>query len=193
MSEQKACFCDYEEENGPLSCVLDGVRYVYDECAYAAELPEGAGKEECIFWCPDKAKELENAKNPPFDLVLVLKNKQDPHPIGIDSSLRQWISVDKAKHLVNDLQLARSEIAEYIAEGIRYASKETGMIWPEKTVIVTHSTSELAELDDLLGWPIMIMDIPSGYPFFVAFPSEELDKAALQKSFLEFLDTNDFE
>jgi hypothetical protein len=104
--KQKACFCDYEEENGPLSCVLDGVGYVYDECAYAAELPDGAGKEECIFWCPIEANKLEEANKPPFGLVTVIECKSESCPIGISLHRHDVFSIDLARNLIKDLQKA---------------------------------------------------------------------------------------
>ena len=82
----------------------------------------------------------------------------------------------------------RHEINEYIAAGIRYAARETMLRWPEETIIVTTSFCELAELDEIIGMKVFIMDAPSSFDFFVAFPSENKVSYKLQKAFLEYLD-----
>jgi len=80
----------------------------------------------------------------------------------------------------------RSKYAEYIAGAIRFATKETGLQWPDGTIIVTKSYGELAELDEILGWKIYAMDMPSDREFFVAFPSGNCNEYRLQKSFIEY-------
>jgi len=85
----------------------------------------------------------------------------------------------------------RSKLANYIAEAIRFAIKETGLEWPEETILVAKSYEELAELDEILGIKIYIMNMPSAYSFFMAFPTENIGSAILQKAFLEYLDLYD--
>ena len=87
----------------------------------------------------------------------------------------------------------RSQYVEYIAEAIRFAIKETGMDFPKETIIVAKSYSELANLNDILGLKIYVMDMPSSYDFFIAFPSENVKHYKLQKSFLDFLNLYDFD
>jgi hypothetical protein len=82
----------------------------------------------------------------------------------------------------------RAVYAEYIASALRFAELETKLKWPEETCIVTTSYGELASLDEILGWPILVMDMPSSYEFFVAFPPMCSKVAGLQKAFLEYLD-----
>ena len=85
----------------------------------------------------------------------------------------------------------RSKLADYIASAIRFASKETGLEWPEETILVAKSYEELAELNEIIGMKIYIMNMPSAYSFFVAFPAENIGSALLQKAFLEYLDLYD--
>lgn len=80
----------------------------------------------------------------------------------------------------------RSQYADYLASAVRYAIRETHSDWPEETVFVTHSYSELAELDDIIGWPVLIMDMPNSFDFFVAYPSS--NPSAHQRYFLEYLE-----
>ncbi len=82
----------------------------------------------------------------------------------------------------------RDELAEYIAKGIRYAARETKLQWPEDMIIVATSFCELSELDAILGIKIYLMDMPSSFDFFVAFPSENETSYKLQKAFLEYLE-----
>ena len=80
----------------------------------------------------------------------------------------------------------RSKYAEYIAGAIRFAIKETGLIWPDETMLVVKSYSPLAEIDEIIGMKIFVMDMPSSYEFFVAFPSCHHNKYKLQKAFNEY-------
>ena len=82
----------------------------------------------------------------------------------------------------------RSKYAEKIASEIRYAQKETGLTFPKETILVVKSYSELAELDSIIGLDIYVMDMPSSYEYFVAFPSWKERHYKLQKAFIEALD-----
>lgn len=93
-----------------------------------------------------------------------------------------------------DYEAERRAYAEYIAGGLRYAEKETRKKWPAETVIVTKSYDALAEYDELLGMKILVMDVPSSYDYFLAFPAEDaIGKKSLQKAFLEYIDFNAFD
>jgi len=85
----------------------------------------------------------------------------------------------------------RSEIAEYIAAGIRFAARETKLQWPEDIIIVAKSFSELVDLNEILGIRVYVMDMPSSYDFFIAFPAENEISYKLQKAFLEYMDLYD--
>lgn len=80
----------------------------------------------------------------------------------------------------------RAKYAEYIAEAIRYAMKEAGLKWPEETILVAKSYSPLVEIDEIIGMKIFVMDMPSSYEFFVAFPSCYNDEYKLQRAFNEY-------
>jgi len=86
-------------------------------------------------------------------------------------------------------QELRSKYANLLADCIRIAEEETGRQWPETTIICVKSYSPLAELDEILGMKIFVMDMPSEYEFFVAFPAENSDRWALQKVFRDCLDS----
>ena len=79
----------------------------------------------------------------------------------------------------------RSKYAEKIASEIRYVQKETGIMLPDKTILVVKSYSELAELDNIIGIDIYVMDMPSSYEYFIAFPSSNEKYYKLQKAFIE--------
>lgn len=81
----------------------------------------------------------------------------------------------------------RSEYAEYIGEAIRFAVKQSGIKLPDTTILVVKGYSELSYLDDILGLPIYVMDMPSTYEFFLAFPSACNDNE-IQRNFQEYLD-----
>ena len=80
----------------------------------------------------------------------------------------------------------RSKYADYIAEAIRFAMKETRLKWPDKTILVVKSYSPLAEIDEIIGMGIFVMDMPSSHEFFVAFPSCYHDEYKLQRAFNEY-------
>lgn len=85
-------------------------------------------------------------------------------------------------------QKTRSKYADYIAEGWRYAMKETGLKeWPPGTIIIAKSYSILAEIDEIIGVKIFVCDIPSAFDFFVAFPAEFQESYKLQDAFMEYL------
>lgn len=81
----------------------------------------------------------------------------------------------------------RSQYAEYISNGIRFAEQETGRTWPEKTVIITKPWIDLAELDNIIGFPIFVTEISSEDSFNLSFPASYTDSYLLLKSFNEYL------
>jgi hypothetical protein len=81
----------------------------------------------------------------------------------------------------------RAEFADYIAEGIRFSTMQTGQKWPDETIVVAKSYSELASLDNIIGMPVFVMDMPSSFDFFVAFPAQFEHERELQKKFEEYL------
>ena len=85
-------------------------------------------------------------------------------------------------------QNTRSSYANYIAKCIRVATQETGIQWPDDTILCVKSYSELAELDEIIGMKIWVMDMPSAYDFFPAFPSKNIDCYKLQRVFRENLE-----
>ncbi len=87
----------------------------------------------------------------------------------------------------------RSKIADYIAKGIRFAEAETRQIWPKDMFLLCKSWGELSEIDNIIGLPILIADLPWPYDFFIVFHSDDLKKKALQKSFLEYLQLYDLD
>ena len=87
----------------------------------------------------------------------------------------------------------RSVYVEYIAAGLRYASEQTGKQWPGSTVVVTKTYSKLAEVDDIMGMDVLVMDMPSSYEFFVAFRSCFESDYKLQTAFLEYMELYPFE
>jgi len=82
----------------------------------------------------------------------------------------------------------RAKYASVIAKCIRKATMDTRITWPGHTILVVKSYSELAELNNIIGLPIYVMDMPSAYDFFIAFPSDEINHYKLQKAFQEYLD-----
>ena len=82
--------------------------------------------------------------------------------------------------------ILRSKYVEYIANALRFSEKETGAKWPEDTIIVAKSVSSLAETDALMGMQVFVMDMPSSYDFFVAFPSRHVHSYKLQKAFNDY-------
>ena len=86
-------------------------------------------------------------------------------------------------------QELRSKYANLLADCIRIAEEETGMQWPKTTIICVKPYSPLTKLDEILGMKIFVMDIPSEYEFFAAFPAENSDKYVLQKVFRDCLDS----
>lgn len=84
-------------------------------------------------------------------------------------------------------QITRNKYAEYIASGVRLAIQETGITWPDTTIIITHSWSELAKLDTLIGWPIYITEMSSPYDFHLSFPANNETERRLLKAFDEYM------
>ena len=70
-------------------------------------------------------------------------------------------------------QLQRRSYAEYLAEGIQYANKNSGKDLPEGAVIICQNYSPLVEIDEIMGIPIMKMDINTSEEFTIAVPSDE--------------------
>jgi len=87
----------------------------------------------------------------------------------------------------------RSKLAEYIASAIRYSVKNFGANWPEETILIVKSYEEFAELDEIVGMKVYIMDMPNSYPFFPAFPAKYSHAAKLQRYFLEYIDTHNID
>ena len=81
----------------------------------------------------------------------------------------------------------RAKYAEYIAEAIIFSARETGLEWPSETILVVKSDSPLAEIDDIIGMKIFVMNMPGSYEFFVAFHSCFYDKYKLQNAFNDYL------
>jgi len=79
----------------------------------------------------------------------------------------------------------RAKYADYIAKCMREAMKETGLTWPDDTILCVKSWSELAELDEIIGIKVFVTDIPSSFDFFFAFPSENESCYRLLKAFRE--------
>ena len=84
----------------------------------------------------------------------------------------------------------RGHYSEYMAKGVRYALKETGLRqWPESTIVIVHGAYQpLADLDEILGWPIYVTNTPSSNEFGLAFKSYEEANYGLLKAFNEYLD-----
>ena len=82
----------------------------------------------------------------------------------------------------------RAALADYIAEGLRYAMKGTGLEWPKDTVIVTKSYNEIADIDEILGMKVYIVDALRPFEWFVGFPSENVKSYKLQKELMEYID-----
>ena len=82
----------------------------------------------------------------------------------------------------------RSQYANYLSDAIRYAMKETKVNFPKKTIIVAKSYTPLAEIDEIIGMKIYVMDMPSSFEFFIAFPAENTQQYKLQKAFLEYIE-----
>jgi len=90
----------------------------------------------------------------------------------------------------------RHKYAEYIATGWREAAMENkGIHWPEKTIIIASLFGGLDDLgiDELMGMPIFIADLHSGYDFILAIPSASEKERKLLKAFDDWRDWNDFE
>lgn len=82
----------------------------------------------------------------------------------------------------------RANYANNIADAIRFAMKETGLEWPEETILIVKSYSPLAEIDEIIGMKIFVSDIPSTFEYFVAFPSCHQSAYRIQMSFRDYLE-----
>ena len=96
---------------------------------------------------------------------------------------------------MSDLTERRSQYTEYISAGVRFAMKETGIKqWPESTVIVvTQSTSELCNFDQIIGFPVVVSNIPTSYDFHLAFSSDEEANYKLLTAFTEYCELYEME
>ena len=83
----------------------------------------------------------------------------------------------------------RSEYVQYMAGGLRYIKQITEHEAPDDTIIICKSYCELAELDEILGMPIYVSNIPSPFNFFIAFKSKNPTQAKAQAVFLEYMET----
>jgi len=78
----------------------------------------------------------------------------------------------------------RVRYAEYIAECMREALTETGLkSYPDDVILCVSRYVELAVLDDILGMPIYIIDIPSSYDVTIAILSKKRQYLPLVKAF----------
>lgn len=90
----------------------------------------------------------------------------------------------------------RHKYAEYIATGWREAAIEhKGIHWPEKTVIIANRHCGLDELgiNELLGLPVFVADLHSGYDFILAIPSASEKERKLLKAFDDWRDYTPFD
>ena len=91
---------------------------------------------------------------------------------------------------MNDLVKLRSQYAEYISAGVRFALKETGLKqFPDSTVIVvSRSYSSLCGLEQIIGFPVVVSDISTSMNFHLAFNSDEESSYKLLVAFTEYLE-----
>jgi len=82
----------------------------------------------------------------------------------------------------------RSKYAGYLAKCLMEATKETGLKWPDDTILCVKPWSEIAELAEILGIKVFVVDIPSQFDLFLSFPSKNVEKYKLLKSFRENLE-----
>ena len=82
----------------------------------------------------------------------------------------------------------RAILANYIAKAMQSAERATKQTWPSETIIVTNSGEELAEIDEIVGMKIFTMNLPTSFPFFVAFPAENTECYCLQMEFLNYME-----
>lgn len=80
----------------------------------------------------------------------------------------------------------RANYANNIADAIRFTMKETGLEWPEETILIVKRYSPLAEIDEIVGLKIFVSDMPSSFEYFVAFPSCHQSAYKLQKAWSEY-------
>lgn len=90
-------------------------------------------------------------------------------------------------------QEIRSKYATYISAAIRYIQKESGLVLPEDTILITKSYTGLYEIDDMIGLKVFVCDIPSAFDFYIAFPSENMQYYKMQRYFQEYLDSYPFD
>ena len=77
---------------------------------------------------------------------------------------------------------------EYIAEGLRFATKETGYEWPKDAIIITKTYSFLSKFDEMLGMKVYTVDVLGPFEWFVATPYDNGKGYKLQKALMEYLD-----
>jgi len=83
---------------------------------------------------------------------------------------------------------SRVAYAEYLAKCLREAANETGIKWPDNTILCVKAWTEIAELDEIIGIKIFVVDIPSPFDLFFSFPSKNEDSYKLLKAFRENLE-----
>lgn len=81
----------------------------------------------------------------------------------------------------------RTSFVDYITTGIRFTKKETGLDWPNESIIIVKSYDSLAQFDEIIGMKVFICDLIGSFDFGIAFPSNHTDKYKLQKAFDEYL------
>ena len=84
-------------------------------------------------------------------------------------------------------QETRSIWADYIAEGLRFAEKETNLTWPEETIIITKPWCELAEINEILDMKVFVIDTDSAYDLAVAFKAKNEKEYKLLGAFKEYM------
>lgn len=91
------------------------------------------------------------------------------------------MNIDKVKQ--------RSIYANYIAKGLRFALKETGLKqFPDSTIVMIFSEYHfLAGEDQIIGLPILVSNISTSYDFCLGFSTSEESSYKLLKAFDEFL------
>ena len=82
----------------------------------------------------------------------------------------------------------RDKITDYIVAGLQYAMMETGLEWPDDTIIVTKTYSEIADVDEMLGMKVYVVDVLRPFEWFVGFPSENIESYKLQRKLMEYID-----
>ena len=84
----------------------------------------------------------------------------------------------------------RNKYAEYIATVAQQALTDSGIRgYPDETILCVSVHSELAELENIIGWPIYVIDMPSSYDMTIAIPSGSDEHDRLVTAFREALES----